>query len=356
MAFSVFLREEVDVAVVEVGIGGTHDSTNIIPQPVVCGVTSLGYDHTDILGPTLSEIAWHKGGIFKEHSPALTVEQSPEALATLSHRARELGASSFSQVPPLSSYPGPLPELSLRGAHQRQNASLAAQLCITWLRNHSSTPELDSSVSGCASAAGTVSVAAPFALTQKFLDGLGLCKWAGRNQVAEHGNVTYYLDGAHTPESMKASAQWFLSEKAHNCNKHEVRVLLFNTTGHRDAETFLSPLMTCGFHHVIFCPNISHPTDSPPDHTSRMVTNSSQLSRCYANQQCLKDMLCSRTTAMADFQRPMPGEQTRVCVSVSDAVGFVDSLSPAKLAVLVTGSMHLVGSVMYVLGFTVENL
>jgi folylpolyglutamate synthase len=97
MAFSVFLREEVDVAVVEVGIGGTHDSTNIIPQPVVCGVTSLGYDHTDILGPTLSEIAWHKGGIFKEHSPALTVEQSPEALATLSHRARELGASSFSQ-------------------------------------------------------------------------------------------------------------------------------------------------------------------------------------------------------------------------------------------------------------------
>ena len=75
---------QVDVAVVEVGIGGTHDSTNIIESdisgylptsdimllsrhrhPVVCGITSLGYDHTDILGPTLSDIAWHKGGICK---------------------------------------------------------------------------------------------------------------------------------------------------------------------------------------------------------------------------------------------------------------------------------------------------
>lgn len=56
---------KVDVAVVEVGIGGTHDSTNIIEHPVVCGVTSLGYDHTDILGPTLADIAWHKGGICK---------------------------------------------------------------------------------------------------------------------------------------------------------------------------------------------------------------------------------------------------------------------------------------------------
>lgn len=42
--------------------------------------------------------------------------------------------------------------------------------------------------------------------------GLRLCKWAGRNQVVQQGNVTYYLDGAHTPQSMEASAQWFLSE------------------------------------------------------------------------------------------------------------------------------------------------
>jgi folylpolyglutamate synthase len=112
MAFSVFLSNKVDVAVVEVGIGGTHDSTNIIEEPVVCGITSLGYDHTDILGPTLFDIAWHKGGICKQHRPAFTVEQRPEALTGLSRRARELGARSLSLSPPLASYPGPLPGMS----------------------------------------------------------------------------------------------------------------------------------------------------------------------------------------------------------------------------------------------------
>jgi folylpolyglutamate synthase len=109
MAFYVFLQSKVDVAVVEVGIGGTHDSTNIIEHPVVCGVTSLGYDHTDILGPTLADIAWHKGGICKEKCPVLTLNQSPEAMSALFHRARELRAQSFRVVPPLSSYPGPPP-------------------------------------------------------------------------------------------------------------------------------------------------------------------------------------------------------------------------------------------------------
>ena len=65
MAFHVFLQEKVDVAVIEVGMGGAFDRTNVIRKPVVCGVTSLGVDHVDFLGSTIEEIAWHKGGIFK---------------------------------------------------------------------------------------------------------------------------------------------------------------------------------------------------------------------------------------------------------------------------------------------------
>ena len=65
MAFHVFLREKVDVSIVEVGIGGEYDCTNILSQPVVCGISSLGYDHMNILGNSLGEIAWHKSGIFK---------------------------------------------------------------------------------------------------------------------------------------------------------------------------------------------------------------------------------------------------------------------------------------------------
>ena len=65
MAVIVFLQEKVDVAVIEVGIGGAFDRTNVISKPVVCGVTSLGLDHLNLLGSTIEEIAWHKGGIFK---------------------------------------------------------------------------------------------------------------------------------------------------------------------------------------------------------------------------------------------------------------------------------------------------
>jgi folylpolyglutamate synthase len=65
MACYVFLKEEIDVVIMEVGLGGEYDYTNVIRSPCVCGITSLGMDHIEILGSTLKEIAWQKAGIFK---------------------------------------------------------------------------------------------------------------------------------------------------------------------------------------------------------------------------------------------------------------------------------------------------
>ena len=56
---------QVDATILEVGIGGLYDSTNIVPKPVVTGITSLGLDHVSVLGNTLGEIAYQKGGIYK---------------------------------------------------------------------------------------------------------------------------------------------------------------------------------------------------------------------------------------------------------------------------------------------------
>uniref|UniRef100_A0A493TDA4 Folylpolyglutamate synthase n=1 Tax=Anas platyrhynchos platyrhynchos TaxID=8840 RepID=A0A493TDA4_ANAPP len=92
MAFHVFLQEKVDLAVLEVGIGGAYDCTNIIRTPVVCGVSSLGIDHTSILGDTVEKIAWQKGGIFKPGVPAFTVPQPERPLEVLRDRAREGGS------------------------------------------------------------------------------------------------------------------------------------------------------------------------------------------------------------------------------------------------------------------------
>lgn len=56
---------KVDATILEVGVGGTHDCTNIVPKPVVTAVTSVGIDHVGVLGKTIPEIAHQKGGIFK---------------------------------------------------------------------------------------------------------------------------------------------------------------------------------------------------------------------------------------------------------------------------------------------------
>ena len=65
MAFHAFVQERTDVVVLEVGIGGTYDATNVVPHPVVCGITSIGLDHQSVLGHTHAAIAEHKGGIIK---------------------------------------------------------------------------------------------------------------------------------------------------------------------------------------------------------------------------------------------------------------------------------------------------
>lgn len=110
VAFHAFLALKVDATVLEVGVGGTYDSTNIVPKPIVTGITALGIDHVAVLGNTLHDIAWQKGGIFKvslnssatcyisrsihqEGVPALTVNQPEEGMKTLEDRAKELQVS-----------------------------------------------------------------------------------------------------------------------------------------------------------------------------------------------------------------------------------------------------------------------
>jgi dihydrofolate synthase / folylpolyglutamate synthase len=71
IAFRCFARHEVDIALVEVGMGGRFDSTNIV-DPLACGITTIDYDHTQYLGDTLEQIAFEKAGILKKDAPAVT--------------------------------------------------------------------------------------------------------------------------------------------------------------------------------------------------------------------------------------------------------------------------------------------
>ncbi|HET9425439.1 MAG TPA: folylpolyglutamate synthase/dihydrofolate synthase family protein [Gemmatimonadaceae bacterium] len=97
MAFDHFARVNADVAVIETGLGGRLDSTNVV-DPLVAVVTSIGLDHMDLLGSTIEEIAIEKAGIFKPSRPAVIGESWPDTLAQLEGLARSAGAGPILSV------------------------------------------------------------------------------------------------------------------------------------------------------------------------------------------------------------------------------------------------------------------
>ncbi|NXY25483.1 FOLC protein, partial [Atrichornis clamosus] len=314
MAFHVFLQEKVDLAVVEVGIGGAYDCTNIIRAPVVCGVSSLGIDHTSILGDTMEKIAWQKGGIFKPGVPAFTVAQPERPLEVLRERAQERkvrwwwgcgwgvprggGLSLLSPQCPLYLCPELDDfeegcrglELGLAGAHQRSNAALALQLARTWLQRRScqGLGELKEVPPSTELAGRPLPLAPAFQLTDAMIQGLRDTEWLGRTQVLSHGPVTWYLDGAHTTSSIQACVRWFRQAALNQDKPHdgsEVRVLLFNATGDRDTAALLKLLLPCHFDYAVFCPNFTEVSvANNADQQNFNVTLENALTRCLENQ------------------------------------------------------------------------
>lgn len=136
MALWYFAQQRCDIVVLEVGIGGLLDSTNVIPSPKAAIITQLGMDHTETLGNTLEEIAAQKGGIVKEGTPTVMALQEPSAVAVVQQicnqhhaplaladpeRLRVLDASVAGQTLEDREY-GKL-KLPLAGEHQRKNAA-----------------------------------------------------------------------------------------------------------------------------------------------------------------------------------------------------------------------------------------
>jgi dihydrofolate synthase/folylpolyglutamate synthase len=190
VAFELFRRGGADVAVVEVGLGGRLDATNVL-TPMVSAVTSIGFEHQQYLGDTLAKIAAEKAGIIKPGVPVVVGEMPAEALETIAGIARARGADlvrAGAAVPP--EYAG-LP-LGLRGAHQMKNAAVAVGLLEL-----SRTRGLD--VPAAAIAAGLTDV-----------------RWPGRLDLRrfEDGR-TLLLDAAHNADGAAALAAYLADERRH---------------------------------------------------------------------------------------------------------------------------------------------
>lgn len=193
IAFTVFAWHECEIAVLEVGLGGRLDATNVC-IPLACGIGRIGFDHTLTLGETLLAITAEKAGIMKPGIPILAIPQGPEVDAELSRQAQERGMEvSWVEVPEGSSVSpitGPAPEvlraryatrwgevtIPLLGVHQGENLGLALALLET-----ASIEPGDSRI--ITALAGTI--------------------WPGRFQLLQR-DPPVWLDGAHNPGGMQA--------------------------------------------------------------------------------------------------------------------------------------------------------
>ena len=138
VAFKLFAEVPADLCVVEVGLGGRGDATNVLERPDACAITSISLDHAEMLGDRLALIAAEKAGILKPGVPCATGLQDPEAFAAIEARAREIGATlrvrnrdwHVSATPSGLRYEDAggtldLPAPALRGTHQHDNAGIA---------------------------------------------------------------------------------------------------------------------------------------------------------------------------------------------------------------------------------------
>lgn len=339
MMFYVFIREKVDVAIVEVGIGGEYDCTNIIQRPTVCAITSLGLDHIKILGNTIEQIAWQKSGIFKKNVPAVTAPQVSEAMNVLVERAKEKECPLI-VAPPLNNYSNYPFQLSLDGHIQEINASVAIQLVFHWLH-----------VQGVQSYDKLVE--SP--LSKEILQGLATCRWSGRNEIFDTDTATYYLDGAHTVESIEQCQKWFVHSLSKQSTKR--KILLFYCSNDRQPEALLPPLMQCEFDCVVFCSPlassavIDKTSDKDPkpanDQWRASVNFSGELGRLSSHVDAFEKLWLSTTKT----QSLMPS--IHCFHTIPQAIDWINDTKSSKPSVLVTGSLYLVGAVLKSL--TVNN-
>lgn len=129
MAFKYFAEQKVDVAVIEVGLGGRLDCTNII-NPLLSVITNISFDHTGFLGDTLAKIAGEKAGIMKEGVPCVIGEYVEETLPVFQHKAEEMNAALILAQDEDSQIPG----FQLKGACQSRNAKTIMAACKELIR------------------------------------------------------------------------------------------------------------------------------------------------------------------------------------------------------------------------------
>jgi dihydrofolate synthase/folylpolyglutamate synthase len=196
IAFEIFKRARVDVAVVEVGLGGRFDATNVL-TPKITAITSIAFDHERHLGRTLSDIAFEKAGIAKPGVPLVLGRLPDEAAARIAAVAHEVGAPLIdAHAPTDRTYP-PM-TLALGGRHQLENAAVAVAILERWstVMSHLPTEAIVTGLTECDWPARLEWLRVPSAFARN----------ASSGETGSYGKLL--IDAAHNPAGAEALASY----------------------------------------------------------------------------------------------------------------------------------------------------
>lgn len=210
MAFLRFAEAGVGVAVIETGLGGRLDATNVV-HPEVSVITSIGFDHTEILGPTLSDIAFEKAGIIKPGKPVVLGILPPEAESVIRKIAAQRGSAVHSVREVFGEDESGWPGTALPGGYQRRNAATAT-VVARLLSTHFGISE------------------------DHILKGLETVKWPGRWERHLLQDRSIILDATHNEEGAA-----YLAENLRILSEQEGRklVVLTGTLGEKRARSLI---------------------------------------------------------------------------------------------------------------------
>ena len=292
LALRVFSEEAVDVMVLEAGVGGRLDAINVVPAPVAVAVTTLDYDHMELLGGTLTSIATEKAGVMRAGVPAVTAPQRPEAMAALCLAAAAARSPLLLADPALLERRagGAFPALGLAAPYQRVNAAIAVALTDIFLasRARAHAPVDVATAADELAPPQPRPYNPPTPLPEATIEGLRAATWPGRAQTVDLdargralskesllapapgpaavaatavaasavgtpavGTTRLLLDGAHTEASMAEAVRWLHAAVA--AARPSRLVLVFSCGHDKPAAALLLPLSTLPFDRVYMC-------------------------------------------------------------------------------------------------------
>ena len=193
IAFEYFKERNCDYVMLETGMGGDLDSTNVIKSPLVCAFASISMDHIGILGNTLREIATYKSGIIKPGAAVITGPQDPEAMEVLEAAAESMGCritrtedctrKEHSPDGQTFLYKGREYFIHLLGRHQLRNAAAAIEVASALQKTGAAVTE------------------------ENIRNGLAKTRWPGRLEIIRKDSKIWILDGAHNAAAAECLAE-----------------------------------------------------------------------------------------------------------------------------------------------------